>query len=146
MGHTRTFIPSRRLGFAMLTAVVDRWGRGGTRKVKAAFEEVAARYADHGLHIAWPVSAEIVSMAIMGATKSKASAHTLFVSVRAVESGLLDGLIAHEMGHMLRTESDHPSHSAEVFRELSREVRIPRAAGCAFGKAFNHIQYIDADA
>ncbi len=129
----------------MLTAVVDRSGQGGTRKVKAAFEEVAARYAEHGLHVAWPVSAEIVSMAIMGATKSKDSAHTLFVSVRAVESGLLDGLIAHEMGHMLRTESGHPSHSAEVFRALSREVRIPRAAEGAFGQAFNHIQDIYAD-
>src|SRR5881296_3605704 len=145
MGHPRTFIPSRRLGFAMLTAVVDRSGRGGTRQVKAAFEEVAARYAEHGLHVSWPVSAEIVSMAIMGATKSKDSAHTLFVSVRAVESGLIDGLIAHEMGHMLRTESGHPSHSAEVFRALSLEVRIPRAAEGAFGQAFNHIQDIYAD-
>src|SRR5881628_4215723 len=128
MGHPRTFIPSRRLGFAMLTAVVDRSGRGGTRKVKAAFEEVAARYAEHGLRVSWPVSAEIVSMAIMGATKSSGSSHTLFVSVRAVESGLLDGLIAHEMGHMLRTELGHASQNAEVFRSLSREVRIPRAA------------------
>jgi len=124
----RTFIPTGRLGSPCSTAVVDRSGRGGTRKVKATFEEVAARYAERGHTVSWPVSAEIVSMAIMGATKSKDSAHTLFVSVRAVESGLLDGLIAHEMGHMLRTESGHPSHSAEVFRALSREVRIPRAA------------------
>src|SRR2546427_1973879 len=101
MGHPRTFIPSRRLGFAMLTAVVDRSGRGGTRKVKAAFEEVAARYADHGLHVAWPVSAEIVSMAVMGATKSKDSAHPLFVSAPAVEAGLLGGIIAHQNGHLL---------------------------------------------
>src|SRR5439155_12992720 len=122
-----------------------RSGRGGTRKVEAAFEDAAARYADHGLHVSWPGSAEVVSMAIMGATKSKDLAHTLFVSVRAVESGLLDGLIAHEMGHMLRTESGHPSHSAEVFQALSREVRIPRAAEGAFGQAFNHIQDIYAD-
>jgi len=141
----RTFILSGRVRVDVLTAVVDRSGRGGTRKVKATFEEVAARYAEHGHHVSWPVSAEIVSMAIMGATKSKDSSHTLFVSVRAVESGVLDGLIAHEMGHMLRTESGHPSHSAEVFRTLSREVRIPRAAEGAFGQAFNHIQDIYAD-
>ncbi len=84
-------------------------------------------------------------MAIMGATKSGDSAHTLFVSTRAVESGVLDGLIAHEMGHMLRTESGHPSHSAEVFGALSREVRVPRAGEGAFGGAFNHIQDIYAD-
>src|SRR5437899_11900299 len=98
MGHPRTFIPSRRLGFAVLTAVVDRSGRGGIRKVKAAFEEVAARYAEHGLHVSWPVPAEIASMAIMGATKSMDSEHTLFVSVRAVESGVLDGIIDQDMG------------------------------------------------
>jgi hypothetical protein len=142
---SRTFILSGRVRVDVLTAVVDRSGRGGTRKVKATFEEVAARYAEHGHQVAWPVSAEIVSMAIMGATKSKDSSHTLFVSVRAVESGVLDGLIAHEMGHMIRTESGHPSHSAEVFRTLSREVRIPRAAEGAFGQAFNHIQDIYAD-
>src|SRR2546425_12695513 len=144
-GPSPNLYPERSTRVAVLTAVVDRSGRGGTRKVKAAFEEVTARYAEHGLHVSWPVSAEIVSMAIMGATKSKDSAHTLFVSVRAVESGLLDGLIAHEMGHMLRTESGHPSHSAQVFRALSREVRIPRAAEGAFGQAFNHIQDIYAN-
>src|SRR5438876_9292721 len=79
--------PERSTRFAVLTAVVDRSGRGGTRKVKAAFEEVAARYAHHGLHLSWPVSAELVSMAIMGATKSKDSSHAWFVSVRAVECG-----------------------------------------------------------
>jgi len=142
---SRTFILRGRVGIRVLVAVVDRSGHGGTRKVKATFEEVAARYAERGHHVAWPVSAEIVSMAIMGATKSKDASHTLFVSVRAVESDVLDGLIAHEMGHMLRTESGHPSHSAEVFRALSREVRIPRAAEGAFGQAFNHIQDIYAD-
>src|SRR6266566_2686821 len=141
----QSFFRIPRVARPVLTAVVDRSGRGGTRKVKAAFEEVAARYAEHGLRVSWPVSAEIVSMAIMGATKSSGSSHTLFVSVRAVESGLLDGLIAHEMGHMLRTELGHASHNAEVFRALSREVRIPRAAEGAFSAAFNHIQDIYAD-
>ncbi len=136
------FIPGERLERTVLVAVVDRVGRGGTRKVKSAFEDVVAGYASHDRRVQWPVTVEIASMAIMGATKSKDLAHTLFVSARAVESGMLDGLIAHEMGHMLRTESGHPSHDPEVFRALSREVRIPRAAEGAFGQAFNHIQDI----
>src|SRR5437016_14606890 len=107
-GPPPNLYPERSNRFAVLTAVVDRSGRGGTRQVKATFEEVAARYADHGLHVAWPVSAEIVSMAIMGATKSKDSAHTLFVSVRAVESGVLDRLIALEMGDIPRLQTAHP--------------------------------------
>src|SRR2546425_12269098 len=60
--------PERSTRSAVLTAVVDRSGRGGTRKVKAAFEEVAARYAEHGLHVSWPVSAEIGSKSTIART------------------------------------------------------------------------------
>jgi len=129
----------------VLAAVVDRAGRGGIRKVKAAFQGVEAAYEEHGQRLAWPVTAEIVPIPIMGASKSLKDHHTLFVSVQAVESGVLDGLVAHEMGHMLRTEARHPSHDPEVHRAVTREVRIPRAAEGVFGGAFNHIQDIYAD-
>ena len=129
----------------MLIAVVDKAGRGGTRKVKSAFESVERAYAGLGHTLQRPVSAEIVAIPIMGASKSLPDRHTLFVSVRAVESGLLDGLVAHEVGHMLRTEQDHASHSPEVFRLIEKEVRIPRAGEGAFSAAFNHIQDIYAD-
>ncbi len=129
----------------VLIAVVDKSGRGGVRKVEEAFEEVELRYAEHGLRLRSPVSAEIVSMPIMGASKSLSDRHTLFVSVRAVQSGTLDGLVAHEMGHMLRTEARHVSHDPDVYRKTGREVRIPRAAEGAFSGAFNHIQDIYAD-
>jgi hypothetical protein len=142
--RTNVFLPPSRR-FIVLVAVVDRAGRGGTRKVKGAFESVERRYAELGHVLRQPVSAEIVAIAIMGASKSLSDRHTLYVSVRAVESGLLDGLIAHEMGHMLRTEEGHPSHSPEVFRLITKEVRIPRAAEGAFGQAFNHIQDVYAD-
>lgn len=113
--------------------------------MKAAFETVEKRYGELGYRLQRPVSAEIVAMPIMGASKSLKNRHTLFVSVRAVESGLLDGLIAHEVGHMLRTEEGHASHNPDVYRSMSREVRISREAGAAFGQAFNHIQDIYAD-
>jgi len=125
--------------------VVDRAGRGGDRQVKAAFEAVDRRYAELGHRLRGPVTAEIVAMPIMGASKSVPDRHTLFVSVQAVESGMLDGLIAHEFGHMVRTEEGHASHRPEVFRVMEREVRIPRGADAAFGQAFNHVQDIYAD-
>ncbi len=134
-----------RLERAVLVAVVDRAGHGGTRKVKAAFEEVERAYAEQGQALNSPVSAEIVRIPIMGASKSLKDRHTLFVSVRAVESDVLDGLIAHELGHMLRTEAGHPSHDPEVYRMIEQEVRIPQAAEGAFGQAFNHTQDIYAD-
>src|SRR5205809_4491373 len=129
----------------VLVAVVDRAGRGGTRKVKAAFEAVETRYAELGHTLQRPVSGEIVAIPIMGASKSLKDRHTLYVSSRAVESGLVDGLIAHEVGHMLRTEARHPSHSPDVYRLIAKEVRIPRAAEAAFGQAFNHVQDVYAD-
>jgi hypothetical protein len=129
----------------MLVAVVDRAGRGGIRKVKAAFETVEGRYAELGHRFQRPVTAEIVAMPIMGASKSLKNRHTLFVSVRAVESDILDGLIAHEVGHMLRTEEGHASHNPDVYRSMSLQVRIPREAQAAFGQAFNHVQDIYAD-
>ena len=113
--------------------------------MKAAFEAVETRYAELGHTLQRPVSGEIVAIPIMGASKSLKDRHTLYVSSRAVESGLVDGLIAHEVGHMLRTEARHPSHSPEVYRLIAKEVRIPRAAEAAFGQAFNHVQDVYAD-
>jgi hypothetical protein len=113
--------------------------------VKQAFEGVERRYADLGHRLRAPVSAEIVAMPIMGASKSLEGRHTLFVSLQAVESGMLDGLIAHEVGHMLRTEEGHASHSPAVYAGVEKEVRIPRGADQAFGQAFNHVQDIYAD-
>src|SRR5256712_8032441 len=50
--------PERSTRSAVLTAVVDRSGRGGTRKGKASFEEGDARDREHGLHTPWPRAAE----------------------------------------------------------------------------------------
>ena len=124
---------------------MDRAGRGGNRKVEAAFAEVERRYDERKHRLRNPVTAEIVAMPIMGASKSLEDRHTLFVSVQAVESGLLDGLIAHEFGHMLRTEEGHASHSLAVYAAMEKEVAIPKGAEEAFGQAFNHIQDIYAD-
>jgi len=129
----------------VLLTVVDKAGGGGVREVREAFETVERGYAEEGLRLRSPVSAEIVSMPIMGASKSLSDRHTLFVSVRAVQSGTLDGLVAHEMGHMLRTEARHASHDPDVYGAVSREVRIPQAGEDAFSQAFNHIQDIYAD-
>lgn len=129
----------------MLTAVVDRTDGDGSAKVRSAFEDVEARLADGGLRVRWTVSAEIVDIPIMGATKSAKKHHTLFVSAAAIRSGALDGLVAHEMGHMLLTESGHASHNPVVFKKIGQMVRIPSAARFVFGEAFNHIQDIYAD-
>jgi len=129
----------------VLLGVVDRTGRADSAEVQATFEEVERRLAVHGLRVTWPVEVEIVSMPIMGATKSAARHHTLFASLDAVRSNALDGLLAHEMGHMICTETRHPSHDPATYKALGKEVRIPRAGLQALGEAFNHVQDIYAD-
>lgn len=129
----------------MLTAVVDRTDGDGSAKVRSAFGDVEARLEERGLHVRWPVSAEIVDIPIMGASKSAKKHHTLYVSAGAIRSGALDGLVAHEMGHMLLTESGHASHNSAVFKQIGQTIRIPSAASAVFAEAFNHIQDIYAD-
>lgn len=109
------------------------------------FEDVECRLVAHSLHVRWPVDVEVVAMPIMGATKSTQGHHTLFASLDAVRSNALDGLLAHEMGHMIRTESRHASHDPAVYKAIGRAVRVPRAGLQALGEAFNHVQDIYAD-
>lgn len=129
----------------MLVTVVDRTGKADAADVRATFEDVERRLAAHNLRIVWPVDVEIVSMPIMGATKSTPGHHTLFASLDAVRSNALDGLLAHEMGHMIRTETRHPSHDPAVYKAMGKAVRVPREGLQALGEAFNHVQDIYAD-
>ncbi len=129
----------------MLVAVVDRTGRADVEEVRRTFEGVRDRLAERGLRVEWPVSVEVVAMPIMGATKSAGGRHTLYASLDAARSNALDGLLAHEMGHMIRTEARHPSHDPAVYRAIGKRVRVPRAGLRALGEAFNHVQDIYAD-
>ncbi len=129
----------------MLASVVDRTRRADVARVRATFEDVEGRLAEHGLTVSWPVELEVVSLPIMGATKSTSGRHTLYASLDAVRSDALDGLIAHEMGHMIRTETRHPSHDPAVYKAMGKAVRVPREGLQALGEAFNHVQDIYAD-
>lgn len=129
----------------MLTSVVDRTGQADPDDVRGTFEAVERKLADRGLRIAWPVAIEVVRMPIMGATKSIKGGHTLFASLDAVRSDALEGLLAHEAGHMIRTETRHPSHDPAVYRLMGKAIRVPREGLGALGEAFNHVQDIYAD-
>ena len=129
----------------MLVTVVDRTRHADVADVRTTFADVERRLAAHDLRVTWPVDVEVVSMPIMGATKSTNGHHTLFASLDAVRSDALDGLLAHEMGHMIRTETHHPSHDPAVYTLMAKTVRVPREGLQALGEAFNHVQDIYAD-
>jgi hypothetical protein len=53
----------------------------------------------------------------MGYTMPKGGSFTIVVSGGAVGSGLLEGLLVHEMSHVYRIQTNHPSHNGQILEE-----------------------------
>jgi hypothetical protein len=53
----------------------------------------------------------------MGYTMPQGASFTIVVSGGAVGSGLLDGLLVHEMSHVYRIQTNHPSHNGQILEE-----------------------------
>ena len=118
--------------------------------MRSAYESVEAAYAKLGVAPQWPVSLVVEDMEIMGATQSRPGAgHLVHVSLRAARSEMLSGLIAHEMGHIARTEARHPSHNPAIHDRALARVRVPPGFRRGFPRlahsAVNHVEDIHAD-
>lgn len=127
---------------------MDATGRADLKLAIRTWEGVADRYAERGVRLERPVSLVIEPMPVMGATETTKDGHRLHVADHAVRSGMLDGLIAHEMGHMVLTERGHPSHRADVHRRLWAATEVasrPRGFGGVVREAVNHLQDVYAD-
>src|SRR2546422_3892696 len=53
----------------------------------------------------------------MGYTMPQGGNFTIVVSGRAVGSGLLEGLLVHEMSHVYRIQMNHPSHNGQILEK-----------------------------
>ncbi len=96
-------------------------------------QAVEAAFAGAGHAPRWPVRVIVERMPIMGATQSRVGkGHLMHVSLQAAESTMLDGLIAHEMGHIVRTEARHASHNKLVHDRAVARVEVPRAFARGF--------------
>ncbi len=129
---------------------MDKTDRADLEKVRSAYESVEAAYAKLGVAPQWPVSLVVENMEIMGATQSRpGGGHLIHVSLRAAKSEMLAGLIAHEMGHIARTEARHPSHDPTVHDRAISRVSVPRAFTRGFPRlahaAINHVEDIYGD-
>ncbi len=67
----------------------------------------------------YPIKAKIgvvvdPKLPFMGYTVPRGDGFTIVVSGAAVESGMVEGLLVHEMGHVYRIATGHPSHSAAI--------------------------------
>ena len=115
-----------------------------------AYEFVEAAYAKLGRAPKWPVSLVVEGMEIMGATQSRLGyGHLIHISLRAAKSEMLAGLIAHEMGHIARTEAHHPSHNPAIHDRALARVPVPLGFRRGFPRlahaAINHVEDIYAD-
>ncbi len=85
----------------------------------------------------------------MGYTMPQGGSFTIVVSGGAIESGLLEGLLVHEMSHVYRIQTNHPSHNGEILEEaidnLGKKVALRDYQQKIIHDLLNDIQDLYAD-
>lgn len=86
----------------------------------------------------------------MGYSTERRGGHVIVISGVALKSGMIEELLIHEMCHIYRTDTNHPSHNHELLdrvglhviheNQLTEEYQIR-----IIQQAVNHIQDLYAD-
>jgi len=100
-------------------------GSQGTRiSVEDSFKIAKARMRESGFDIGDNIEVAVdPRLPIMGYTMSGDDARfRITVSGMAVKSGMLEGLLAHEMSHIYRMRTKHPSHNPQIIEEVTDRV------------------------
>ena len=97
-------------------------GRRGS--VEDSFKIAKSRMREAGFDIGDNVEVAVdPRLPIMGYTMSgQDSRFRITVSGMAVKSGMLEGLLAHEMSHIYRMRTKHPSHNPRIIQEATDRV------------------------
>jgi len=106
---------------------------------------------DSGYEIRWKVEVSVDSkLPFMGYSTQRREGHIIVVSGAALKSGLIEGLLIHEMCHIYRTETGHVSHNKQLLNrigtyvlhknELEKDYQIR-----IIQQAVNHVQDLYAD-
>ena len=86
--------------------------------VQKAFANAKSMMTEAGYKIPDNVKISVdPQLPFMGYTMPTRSSFNVVVSGGALGSGMLEGLIMHEMGHIYRMTTKHPSHNAEIMEE-----------------------------
>lgn len=90
-------------------------GEDARRRVSQAFSNAIETIRQSGFEIGDGVQVVIdPTLPFMGYTKPQGSKFMITVSGNAIESGMLEGLLVHEMSHIYRMKTNHPSHNARI--------------------------------
>ena len=86
--------------------------------VKKSFENATQMMEKAGYKIPRNVKVTVdPQLPFMGYTMPTRQGFNLVVAGGAVDSGMLEGLLMHEMGHIYRMTTNHPSHNAQTLEE-----------------------------
>jgi len=105
---------------------------------------------DVGFEIAQPVEVVVDSnLPFMGYTIPQGDGFRIVVSGTAVSSGMLEGLLVHEMSHIYRMQTNHPSHNGRiigtVLSKLVSRSPLQEYQQQVLHNLVNHIQDLYAD-
>jgi Family of unknown function (DUF5781) len=89
-------------------------------------------------------------LSFMGYSTRRDGKDTIVVAGRALNSGMIEGLLVHEMSHVYRTRTHHPSHNHELLNKVERYIlgRDDLKADyqvAVIQEAVNHVQDLYAD-
>jgi hypothetical protein len=86
--------------------------------LKKSFDNAVQMMAKAGYKIPNNVKVTVdPQLPFMGYTMPTRQGFNIVVAGGAVGSGMLEGLLMHEMGHIYRITTNHPSHSAQILEE-----------------------------
>ena len=120
-------------------------------RVDEAFAKVLDRMKRAGFKINQEVKVKIDDdLPFMGYTSRRTQSHVIVVSGYAVKSSMLEGLLTHELSHVYRTITNHPSHNESLISGLMRLIVDSHRLGKNYEQetlhqVINHIQDLYAD-
>jgi hypothetical protein len=102
------------------SATIDR---ANSELVKKAEQNAFQMMKNSGFGIKSEVAVAIdPQLPFMGYSMPLGKGYRIVVSGGSVGSGMLEGLIVHEMSHIYRMENNHVSHDAEVIEEAIEKI------------------------
>jgi hypothetical protein len=86
----------------------------------------------------------------MGYTTNRSGEHVIVVSGMSIKSGLIEGLLIHELSHVYRTETNHPSHNHTLLNQVAKQIQTRYKFSAKYQTKIlqdivNHIQDLYAD-
>ena len=119
--------------------------------VDEALKDVLQMMARAGFGIDEEVSVVVdKNLPFMGYTSRQWQKHTIIVSGMAVKSGMLEGLLAHELSHVYRNVTGHPSHNEGIIAHLASSFISNHKLDADYQRqtlhqVLNHVQDLYAD-